>query len=73
MSCILLSTADIFKIAKVHVFSIYMQCRKPYSRLMTEDETATVKTLAAYREVITSLINQHRDRVVDSPGDNVLA
>jgi adenylate cyclase len=44
-----------------------------YSRLMAEDETATVRTLAAYRKVITSLINQHRGRVVDSPGDNVLA
>jgi adenylate cyclase len=44
-----------------------------YSRLMAEDETATVKTLATYREVMTSLIKQHRGRVVDSPGDNVLA
>jgi adenylate cyclase len=44
-----------------------------YSRLMAEDETATVKTLATYREVMTSLIKQHRGRVVDSPGDNMLA
>jgi adenylate cyclase len=44
-----------------------------YSRLMTEDEAATVKTLATYRKVMTSLIKQHRGRVVDSPGDNVLA
>jgi adenylate cyclase len=44
-----------------------------YSRLMVEDEAATVKTLATYREVMTSLIKQHRGRVVDSPGDNVLA
>jgi adenylate cyclase len=44
-----------------------------YSRLMAEDESATVKTLAAYREVMASLIKQHRGRVVDSPGDNVLA
>jgi adenylate cyclase len=44
-----------------------------YSRLMAEDEAATVKTLATYREVMTSLIKQHRGRVVDSPGDNVLA
>jgi adenylate cyclase len=44
-----------------------------YSRLMAEDETFTVKTIATYREVITSLIKQHRGRVVDSPGDNVLA
>jgi adenylate cyclase len=44
-----------------------------YSRLMAEDEAATVKTLATYREVMASLIIQHRGRVVDSPGDNVLA
>jgi len=44
-----------------------------YSRLMGEDEAATVKTLASYREVMASLIKQHRGRVVDSPGDNVLA
>jgi len=44
-----------------------------YSRLMAEDEAATVTTLATYREVMTSLIKQHRGRVVDSPGDNVLA
>jgi len=44
-----------------------------YSRLMAENETATVKTIATYREVISSLIKQHRGRVVDSPGDNILA
>ena len=44
-----------------------------YSRLMAEDETATVKTIATYREVMTTLIKQHRGRVVDSPGDNLLA
>jgi adenylate cyclase len=44
-----------------------------YSRLMSEDEAATVKTLTAYREVMASLIKQHGGRVVDSPGDNVLA
>ena len=44
-----------------------------YSRLMGDDEAATVKTLATYREVMASLTKQHRGRVVDSPGDNVLA
>ena len=46
---------------------------KGYSRLMGEDEVATVRTLIAYREVMASLIQQHRGRVVDSPGDNLLA
>ncbi|MGE0824180.1 MAG: adenylate/guanylate cyclase domain-containing protein [Candidatus Binatia bacterium] len=46
---------------------------KGYSRLMGDDEVATIRTLTAYREVMTSLILQHRGRVVDSPGDNLLA
>jgi class 3 adenylate cyclase len=44
-----------------------------YSRLMGEDEAVTVQTLTAYREVLTSFIEQHRGRVVDTPGDNLLA
>ena len=44
-----------------------------YSRLMGEDEAATVKTLETYKQVMFSLIKQHRGRVIDSPGDNVLA
>jgi adenylate cyclase len=44
-----------------------------YSRLMGEDETATVKTLELYKGVMSELIRQHRGRVVDSPGDNMLA
>ena len=44
-----------------------------YSRLMGEDEAATVRTLETYKRVISDLIQQHRGRVVDSPGDNILA
>jgi adenylate cyclase len=44
-----------------------------YSRLMGEDEAATVKTLEDYKGVMFTLIKQHRGRVVDSPGDNLLA
>jgi adenylate cyclase len=44
-----------------------------YSRLMGEDEDTTVQTLTTYREVISSLIKDHEGRVVDSPGDNILA
>jgi TolB-like protein/class 3 adenylate cyclase/tetratricopeptide (TPR) repeat protein len=44
-----------------------------YSRLMAEDEAATVRTLTAYRDEIALLTQQHRGRVVDAPGDNVLA
>ena len=44
-----------------------------YSRLMREDEAATVHTITAYRTAMTHLIEQYRGRVVDSPGDNILA
>jgi class 3 adenylate cyclase len=44
-----------------------------YSRLMGEDEEATVRTLTAYREIMNTLIQKHGGRVVDSPGDNLLA
>jgi adenylate cyclase len=40
---------------------------------MGEDEEATVLTLTAYRKVISTVVQKHRGRVVDSPGDNVLA
>ena len=44
-----------------------------YSRLMGEDEAATVEAITACREIMGGLIRQHRGRVVDSPGDNLLA
>ncbi len=46
---------------------------KGYSRLMGEDERGTVRTLNVYKDVMTGLIQHHRGRVVDAPGDNVLA
>jgi adenylate cyclase len=46
---------------------------KGYSRLMGEDEKGTVRTLNAYREVMANLIQHHYGRVVDTPGDNLLA
>jgi adenylate cyclase len=46
---------------------------KGYSRLMGDDEIATVRTLTAHRAVMAALIQQHHGRVVDSPGDNLLA
>lgn len=44
-----------------------------YSRLMADDETATIRTLTAYKAVLTAHIEAHGGRVVDSPGDNLLA
>ena len=46
---------------------------KGYSRLMGEDESGTVRTLKEYREIMAKLIRRYRGRVVDSPGDNLLA
>jgi adenylate cyclase len=46
---------------------------KGYSRIMGEGEEATVRTLNVYKELMTNLIQQHHGRVVDAPGDNVLA
>jgi adenylate cyclase len=44
-----------------------------YSRLMGQDEVATVQTITAYREAIAGAVARHAGRVVDAPGDNVLA
>ncbi|MGD8523527.1 MAG: tetratricopeptide repeat protein [Desulfobacterales bacterium] len=44
-----------------------------YSRLMRDDEEATVRDLASNRLLITEIIQKHHGRVVDSPGDNILA
>ena len=46
---------------------------KGYSILMADDELFTIKTLKEYRGIIANCIDQHRGRVVDSPGDNILA
>jgi len=44
-----------------------------YSRLMDDDEEATVRTLNSYRSAITDLVQQFRGRIVDAPGDNILS
>jgi adenylate cyclase len=44
-----------------------------YSRLMDQDEEATIRALTAYRSAITDIVQHYRGRVVDTPGDNILA
>jgi adenylate cyclase len=44
-----------------------------YSRLMDDNEEATIHTLNDYREAMSNLIKQHRGRVVDTTGDNLMA
>lgn len=46
---------------------------KGYSRLMGEDEVGTIHTVNAYKDVMAGLIQHHHGRVVDAPGDNLLA
>ena len=53
--------------------SIFSADAVGYSRLMGDDEAATVRTLTSYRNVISALIKQHNGIVIDSPGDNLLA
>jgi adenylate cyclase len=45
---------------------------KGYSRLMADDEEVTIETLKKRQELISSLVDQFRGRVVDSPKDNLL-
>jgi adenylate cyclase len=44
-----------------------------YSRLMGEDEEATLQTLTSHRKLIDSAIEQHHGRFVNEAGDSVLA
>ena len=44
-----------------------------YSRLMADDERATVDTLNTYRHLIRERVTRHEGRVVDAPGDALLA
>ena len=44
-----------------------------YSRLMGENEEATLHTLTSHRKLIDSAISQHHGRFVNSAGDSVLA
>jgi adenylate cyclase len=37
-----------------------------YSRLMDDNEGATVRTIKAYRAVINDLVQQYRRRIADS-------
>jgi len=40
---------------------------------MQEEELVTIRTLEDYRALLAEVIRKYRGRVVDSPGDNVLA
>ena len=44
-----------------------------YSRLMADDELATIRTFSAYRDKISTHVHDDGGRVVDFVGDNMLA
>lgn len=44
-----------------------------YSRLMGENEKATLRALTEYRQVFSDYIEKHHGRVVNAPGDSILA
>jgi adenylate cyclase len=46
---------------------------KGYSLLIADDEAFTIQTLQAHQHLMSNLITQYSGRVVDSPGDNLLA
>jgi adenylate cyclase len=61
------------KSVKRKLTAIFSADVEGYSRLMGDDELATVETLTSYKETMRNLIVHYRGRVVDSPGDNLLA
>lgn len=46
---------------------------KGYSLLIADDEVHTIETLKKYRQIMSNLVQQHSGRVVDNPGDNLMA
>lgn len=46
---------------------------KGYSTLMGDDEEYTINTITAYRKIFAGVVEKNQGRVVDSPGDNILA
>src|ERR671916_3299157 len=44
-----------------------------YSRLMSQDEVGTLRTLTAHRAIMDRLIAEHGGRIANTAGDSVLA
>ena len=44
-----------------------------YSRLMQNDELSTIRKIEHNKKLMSELVQQYRGRVVDDPGDNLLA
>jgi len=46
---------------------------KDYSRLMSQDQVGTIKTLNTHRKAFANLVQKYRGRVIDNPVDEILA
>ncbi|WP_445216774.1 alpha/beta fold hydrolase [Bradyrhizobium sp. Pa8] len=44
-----------------------------YSRLVSHDETATLRKLSAYRQIVDALIDEYGGRIANTAGDSILA
>jgi len=56
-----------------HLIAILSADVKDYTRLMSQDDVGTIRTLAAYKEAMEVLIQRYRGQVVDAIGDSLLA
>jgi adenylate cyclase len=65
--------ADPSKTTKRRLAAVVSADAVGYSRLMSENEEATIAALGAAREIFRSRVAGHEGRVVDTAGDSVLA
>jgi len=56
-----------------HLIAILSADVKDYTRLMSQDDVGTIRTLTAYKEAMETLIRRYRGQVVDAIGDSLLA
>ena len=56
-----------------HLIAILSADVKDYTRLISQDDVGTIRTLTAYKEAMKALIARYRGQVVDSIGDSLLA
>jgi len=56
-----------------HLIAILSADVKDYTRLMSQDDVGTIRTLTAYKEAMGGLIERYRGQVVDAIGDSLLA
>lgn len=60
-------------VCKRKLVAILSADARDYCRHMGEDEAGTVRTIRTYVQILSEWISNHRGRVVDASGDNLLA